>query len=40
MAPEISDKEFRRTRLLLTLEVIGLAVIMFAAAFMARGIGL
>jgi putative membrane protein len=39
-APEISDKEFRRTRLLLTLEVIGLAVIMFAAAFMARGIGL
>ena len=40
MAPEISDKEFRRTRLLLSLEVIGLAVIMFAAAFMARGIGL
>ena len=39
-APEISDKEFRRTRLLLTLEVIGLAVIVFAAAFMARGIGL
>jgi len=39
-APEISDDEFKRTRLLLTLEVIGLAVIMFAAAFMARGIGM
>lgn len=39
-APEISDTEFKRTRLLLTLEVIGLAVIMFAAAFMARGIGM
>jgi len=39
-APEISDNEFKRTRLLLTLEVIGLAVIMFSAAFMARGIGM
>jgi putative membrane protein len=39
-APEISDKEFRRTRLLLTLEVIGLTVILFAAALMARGIGM
>jgi len=39
-APEISDSEFTRTRLLLTLEVIGLAVILFAAAFMARGIGM
>jgi putative membrane protein len=38
--PEISDNEFKRTRLLLTLEVIGLAVIIFAAAFMARGIGI
>ena len=38
--PEISDTEFKRTRLILWLEVIGLAVIMFAAAFMARGIGL
>lgn len=38
--PEISDKEFRRTRLILTLEVIGLAVILFAAALMARGIGM
>ncbi len=39
-APEISDTEFKRTRLLLILEVIGLAVIMLAAAFMARGIGM
>ena len=39
-APEINDKEFRRTRLLLTLEVIGLAIILFAAAMMARGIGM
>jgi putative membrane protein len=38
--PEISDNEFKRTRLLLTLEVIGLAVILFAAAMMARGIGI
>lgn len=37
--PEISDKEFKRTRIILTLEVIGLAVILFAAALMARGIG-
>jgi len=38
--PEITDNEFKRTRLLLTLEVIGLAVILFAAAMMARGIGM
>ena len=40
IAPEISDTEFKRTRLLLTLEVIGLAVVMVSAAFMARGIGM
>jgi putative membrane protein len=39
-APEIPDNEFKRTRLLLTLEVIGLSVILFAAALMARGIGI
>ena len=39
-APEISDGEFKRTRIILWLEVIGLAIIMLAAAFMARGIGL
>lgn len=38
--PEITDREFKRTRVILTLEVIGLAVIMFAAALMARGIGM
>ena len=38
--PEITDKEYKRTRLLLTLEVIGLAVILFGAAMMARGIGI
>ena len=39
-APEINEKEFKRTRLLLSLEVIGLAIILFAAAMMARGIGM
>ena len=39
-APEIDDKEFKRTRLLLSLEVIGIAIILFAAAMMARGIGM
>ncbi len=39
-SPEISDGEFKRTRILLWLEVIGLAVILFSAAFMARGIGM
>ena len=39
-APESPDNEFKRTRLLLSLEVIGLAVILFAAAMMARGIGM
>lgn len=38
--PEISDKDFKRTRVILWLEVIGIAVILLAAAFMARGIGL
>src|SRR5574341_1588727 len=39
-APEIQEQEFQRTRLLLTLEVIGLGIILFAAAWMARGIGI
>jgi putative membrane protein len=38
--PEISDKEFKRTRVILWLEIIGLAVILLSAAFMARGIGI
>jgi putative membrane protein len=38
--PEISEQEYRRTRLLLWLEVAGLGVILLAAAMMARGIGM
>lgn len=38
--PEIPDSEFKRIRLLLTWELIGLALILFAAPAMARGIGL
>jgi putative membrane protein len=38
--PEISESEYERTRLLLRLEVIGLAVILLAAPMMARGIGM
>ena len=38
--PEISEREYRRTRLLLWLEVIGFAVILLAASLMARGIGM
>ena len=38
--PEVSDNEFKRTRVILWLELIGLGVIILAAAFMARGIGL
>jgi putative membrane protein len=39
-APEIPDDEFRRVRLLLNLELVGLILILFAAPAMARGIGL
>ena len=39
-APEISDTDYKRTRLLLTLEVIGIVIILFSAAWMARGIGM
>ena len=38
--PEISEPEYKRTRLLLWLEVIGIAVILLAAPLMARGIGM
>jgi len=38
--PEISETEYKRTRLLLLLEVIGIAVILLAAPMMARGIGM
>jgi len=38
--PEISDGEYRRTRLILWLEVIGIVVILLAAPMMARGVGM
>jgi putative membrane protein len=38
--PEISDTEYKRTRALLWLEMIGIAVILLAAPMMARGIGM
>lgn len=39
-APEISEGEFKRTHLLLSLEVAGIVVILLAAPMMARGIGM
>ena len=39
-APEISESEHKRTRLVLWLEVIGVLVILLAAPMMARGIGM
>jgi putative membrane protein len=38
--PTISDGEYKRTRLLLWLEVTGIAIILLAAPLMARGIGM
>ncbi|MCK6539902.1 MAG: DUF2214 family protein [Anaerolineales bacterium] len=38
--PVVSEAEFKRTRAVLWLEVLGLAVILFSAALMARGIGM
>ncbi len=37
---EISEAEYKRTRLVLLLEVIGIVVILLAAPMMARGIGM
>lgn len=39
-APEIPEAEFKRVRLCLQLELLGLALILLAAPAMARGIGL
>jgi len=39
-APEIPDEEFKRVRLFLHLELVGLTLILFAAPAMARGIGM
>jgi putative membrane protein len=38
--PEISDHEVARTKLLLRLETVAIALILFSAAMMARGIGM
>lgn len=38
--PEISESEYKRTRLILWLEVIGIVVILLAAPMMARGVGM
>jgi putative membrane protein len=38
--PEIPEPEYKRTRWLLTLEIIGIVVILLAAPMMARGIGM
>ncbi len=38
--PDISEPEFNRTRLLLWLELAGIAVILLSAAMMARGVGM
>ena len=40
ITPEISEDEFKRTRLVLWLEVIGIVLILLAAPLMARGIGM
>ena len=39
-SPEIPDDEFKRVRLFLHLELVGIVLILFAAPAMARGVGL
>ena len=39
-APEFPDDEYKRVRLFLALEAIGIFLILFAAPMMARGIGM
>lgn len=38
--PEISDQEVSRIKLLLRLELMAIALILFSAAMMARGVGM
>lgn len=38
-APEIADDEFKKIRLLVHLELVGIVLILFVAPMMARGIG-
>jgi len=39
-APEISDQEVLRTKLVLRLEMLGIIIILLSAAMMARGVGM
>ena len=39
-APEISDTEFARIKLILRLELLGIVIIILSAAMMARGVGM
>ncbi|MBI2330750.1 MAG: DUF2214 family protein [Chloroflexi bacterium] len=39
-SPEIPEQEFKTTRLLLSLELVGIVLILFAAPMMARAIGM
>ena len=39
-APEISDSEFARIKLILRLELLGIVIIILSAAMMARGVGM
>ena len=39
-APEISDSEFARIKLILRLELLGVVIIILSAAMMARGVGM
>ena len=38
--PEISDQEIKRIKLILRLETLAIAIIIFSAAMMARGVGM
>jgi putative membrane protein len=39
-APEMSEQEFKRIKLILRLELFAVALILFSAAMMARGVGM
>jgi len=39
-SPDITEGEYKRTRLILWLEVIGIVIILLAAPMMARGVGM
>ena len=39
-APEISDQEFSRIKLILRLEMVAIGLILFSAVMMARGVGM